>query len=345
MLNSNYIQLRCLLLALALLVFPNIALAQDAQRSGADTFVQANDPELPPTMRDTLAMLNVRNVDLKEVLRSIAIEHEINLLVDDNIDQNVTVRLAGLPVIDVLVYLCRQNNLLFTRSGSIFQIAQPEVVEQPNITIKDSLLWAHLNGESIESVIDAIASQSDVNIVLRRGVTGILRGRLQAVPIETGLVTLMENNGFSLRLRNEIYHVDRLGSEEDAPGQRSLWVQVHDGTVSVEVAGAPIARILTEISAQADVNLITYQVPEGAITARFTNLPLETALEYLFKGTSITYRKQGDVYIIGDKSTSSLATTRLIRLGHLKADALIELIPEALKELALIQVVKEHNGI
>jgi type IV pilus assembly protein PilQ len=317
--------------------------------------IQLEPETLPDAAHRTLEALNVRDADLRDVFRSIAAEHGLNLAVDNRIERQVTIRLADLPVIDVIVFLCEQYELSLIQDGGILRIEQPEPLILPppppreiSVSFLNGVLSADLSGESLSDVVRAIAEASGQNIVVRQGVEGPVRGLLTAVPLAAGLKTLMETNGFSVRERDGIYHIDRSGVSPPADGQaqgQSFWVEATDSTVSFEVTNAPIADILREVSVQSQMNLITYKQPEGQITARVSGVTPEEALTVLFRGTGITFRKAGDVYYVGDKATTGIATTRLIRLDHLRADGVPDLLPAFLLEQATVQVVREHNGI
>ena len=331
----------------------SIPVLRASAQTATNPIVQVYPPidPLPPGLQDTLRAINIKDADLRDIFRTIAHEYDLNLAVDNAINQRATVRLTNLPVIEALEFLCEEYNLVLTRKGQIVRINAPEEVVPPppvvNVSLQDSLLSMDLQGEDIDLVVRAIMDIADVNIMVRQGVKGNLRGTLNAVPFEVGFPTLMHNNGFSVRERDGIYHIDRLGMEEGSSGGgRTFWVQVDDDKlVTLDVANVPISNILRELAAQLEVSIITYQAPEGQLTARVNGLSLDATLNYLFKGTNITYRKEGEVYIVGSKQTSGIASMRLIRLNHIRADAVIELIPESMKEEAIIQVVKEHNGL
>ena len=311
-----------------------------------------SDP-LPEAARATLSMLSVKDADLRDVFRSIAHEHDLNLMVDNRIDRHVTVRLAELPVIEAIRFLCEENNLRLRRTGHIFHVdtvpePPPPPPEPPSVSVRDSLLSVDLDDDDLEEVMRLITKQSGANVLVRRGVRGTLTGTLQGLPIDQGLRTLVLSNGFSIRKKDGVYHIDRRDVAEASEGSsqaRTFWVQAEDSLITLDVAGAQIADVLREVAAQTDVDLITYSVPEGEITARADSLTLDEAFGLLLKQTEITFRRDGDIYYIGDRKTSGIATTRLIRLGHIRADAVLELIPETIKTNAVIQVVKEHNGL
>ena len=324
-------------------------IASRLTQSPVDT-VEVDD--LPEGAKAKLTLLNVKNADLRDVFRSIAHEHNLNLVVDNRIERHVTVRLADLPVFEALAFLCKQNNLELIRSGHIFHVKLPPPPPtpppaEPVVAVRDSLLSVDLKSDDLERVMRLIAERSGTNIVVRRGVSGQLTGMLQGVSVEQGLRTLLLNNGFSVREIEGIYHVDRAGMEGGDGQQqaRAFWVQVKDSLITLDVVEARVADVLREVAAQMKVNLITYDTPDERITAKADSLTLDAALGLLLRRTNITFRKDDGIYFIGDKNTSGIAATRLVRLNHLRADAAVELVPELIKQNAAIQVVPDHNGL
>ncbi len=315
----------------------------------ADT-VQVDD--LPEGAKAKLTLLNVKNADLRDVFRSIAHEHNLNLVVDNRIDKHVTLRLADLPVLEAISFLCEQNGLKLVRSGHIFRVVlppkpAPPPEPEPKVTVGDSLLSVDLREDDLEQVMRLIAERSGTNIIVRRGVSGTVTGMLQEVTVDQGLRTLMLNNGFSVREIEGIYHIDRAGMEGGDGQQqaRAFWVQVEDPLITLDVVDARIDDVLREVGAQMKVNLIIYNTSEERITAKADSLTLDQTLGLLLKRTSLTFRKEDDMYFIGDKNTSGMASTRLIRLDHLRADVAITLVPELIKQNASIQVIPDHNGL
>jgi type IV pilus assembly protein PilQ len=113
----------------------------------------------------------------------------------------------------------------------------------------------------------------------------------------------------------------------------------------MDVIDANATDIIREIGYQSKVNMITYGLPKNKITAKINNLTIDQVLTYIFRGTSYTFRKEGDIYIIGDKSTSGIASSKLIRLKHLRSDVLVDLLPNSVINNATVEVIKEQNGL
>lgn len=313
-----------------------------------------NLKELPEEATDQIGNLNFRDLDIKDLLRGIGREYNLNLIVDNNINKRATIRLSGIPVIEAVIHICEEYSLELLQSGQIFRVQnysppqeEPDPVI-PDITIaKDSLLTFDLKGEDLEIVMRTLSQKTEENIVIRNGVSGSLNGFLQDVPFELGLETILSNNGLTMREKDGIYIIDRAGMRSGQGGEdQTFWVNVDDeGMISMDVVNVPIPDLIREIGFQMEINMITYELPTGQITARLNNQTLGETFSYLFRGTNFTYRREDDIYIIGDKNISGIASTRLIRLDHIRADVVMEMIPQSISQGASIQVVKEQNGL
>jgi type IV pilus assembly protein PilQ len=309
---------------------------------------------LPTSALKKVGSLNFRDLDIRDLLRGIGKGYDVNLIVDNNIKKKATIRLSDIPVIEALIYICQENNLKLIQTGHVFRVRnynppkkepKPDI---PDITVaSDGMLTFDLDGDQLKIVMRTLSEKTGKNIVIRNGVTGSLSGFLQNVSFELGLKTLLSNNGFTMREKDGIYEIDRAGMFSSAKKgkKQAFWVNVDDSLVSIDVVNAPLTNLIREIGYQMNINLITYQLPKGTITAKLNKLTLEDTFEYLFRGTNFTYRKEDGIYIIGDKKISGIATTKLIRLKHIRADVVMKMIPNNIKQAASIEVVKEQNGL
>lgn len=296
----------------------------------------------------TIETVNVRNADLRDVLRSIASRYDLNLVVDDRIDERVTIRLSDISVVEAVTFLCEEYGLVLERAGRVFRIDRPEPEPEPlAIEVEAGMLSVDLEGAPVREVARRLSQVGPANVVVGRGVSGAISGYLKDAGLEEGLAALLQNNGFELHEEGDIYTV--VQPEEDGSGRRrtrrSMNVTVEEERIDLDVAGARIEHVIGDIARQMDLELITYDVPDGQITAHVEDLTLDEALSYLLKGTEVTYRKEGDRYIIAGKNVEGIASSRLIRLEHLKAETVAEMLPQSLQQDAALKVAKEQNGI
>ena len=307
---------------------------------------------LPPAALRIVSVLNVNDADLRATLRALAAEHGLGLVVDGGIRGTVTASLSGVRVIDALVSLANQNGLSLRQVGDIFQIGPPSPTAAPpldiQVTADNGTLTLDVSGVPLVALARAISDAAGVSVVVRQGVDGPVSGSLRGAPFEGGLRTLLAGNGFSLANQGGVWTVERLDSQAVQPvfsTGPSPGVQVGpNGLISLDVAGVPVADVLREIVAKAGLELAVYQAPEGTVTARVTDLTVDEALAVVFRKSNATYHREGNVYAVGMPDVGGVES-RLLRLGHLRAESAFEMIPDVLKAGASVQLVPEQNGV
>lgn len=320
--------------------------------TGGGPRIQLQPAQMPVTARDTISTLSVSNADLRNVLRGIGEQYGVNLIVEDNIEKSVTVRLSRITVLEALQVICQEHDLSLIQSGPVFRIRTPPDAppEPPQVSYENGRLTVNLSDDKLSAVAEALTRKTSTNVILSDGVDGRISGFLQDVPLESGLSMLLDNNGYRLRTREEIFVIDRkqrrTGPEgERRSGQGALWVDAERGRVDLNVQNAPVEEVLREVVSQMDLNLVTYQSPEGRISASVRDMSVQQVFDLLFRATDLTYREKDSTYFVGTRQTSSIATTELVSLEHVKAERVPEMLPQTVKQKATIKVISEHNGL
>lgn len=296
--------------------------------------------------------LDFRNTDIKDVMRAIAQKYKLNIFIDDQVESRVTIHLSDVSVDQAIRFMVTQAGLIMQQEDNIYklQLPPPMPVAAPpplQIKVENDSLTCDLKNEKLEKVIREISMKSGYNIAIREGVSGTISGFLQNIPVGKGLKILLNANGFELQRKENVYWIDwgyvNAGTQ-DRRGKR-FWVSQADSLITLDVAEAEIRDVIQQIALQLGIDLIIYGDIAGKITAKCSQIPLDETLGLLFKGTNFTFRKEGDIYLVADKSLQGISSARLIRLQHLKADGLLELLPQRITHNAAVQVIKEHNGI
>lgn len=341
----NYLRYLCSGVVVLFLMLPvGTSVAQDASCSLSQPAI------LPAGASHTIETLNVRDADLRDILRGIAAEYDINLIVDNAIDVRATVRLADLSVVDAVLFLCEQYRLQLSQSGPVLLINAPPLPDPEPLAISavSGLLSVDLDDAPLTEVIRKISEATNRNIIIRHGVDGFVTGTLRDVAVEEGLRSLMENNGFTVRERDlGILTVDRSSHlrEDDAGMSYGMFVNVRNGLIDLEVANAPVLEVINEIASQLSLKIVTYSSTDQAIRIIASGLSVDDAFSYILSGTDLGYRRQGDIFVIGQRQSSGISTVKLIRLRHARASNIAELIPSDLRQKAAVQLVSEQNGL
>jgi type IV pilus assembly protein PilQ len=311
---------------------------------------------LGENMLSTIENINVKDVELRDLLRGIAYQYKVNLVVDNHLKQPISLTLTNVKVIDLIRFLRSEYKLEITQQGSILRISEKkQKIEQETpskdkmfIEIKAEKIDLDIENGNLKDVAKELSRQSGINFVLKHGVQGKVTGYLNNVEWLQGITLLLSNNNFSLRERDDIFYIDYDRRTYSGEGGKdgSLWVSVsEEGLISFDLIDTEIMHVIKELSHQLNINLVTYETPNRKISAKCANLSLKDALNILFKGTEFTFKQEDDVYIIGNKKISGLSTSKLIRLKHIRSEGIPELLPESIQRQATIKIIKEQNAI
>ncbi|MCI0616380.1 secretin and TonB N-terminal domain-containing protein [bacterium] len=354
------------LIALALLILlsasNSIAQVNAGDSSGIDSISSSDSSHtnlLPPEALQAIQVLDFKNTEIKDIVRGLATKYNLNVFVDDAISQRITLRLANLSVHEALRFIAKEHGLNMTLEGNIYKITLPEIPKpQPKplaVAYEEGRLTVDVKDEEAEKVIRAIAEKSRKSLVLKQSRGGKITGYLQSVPFEQGLQALLTSNGFAVRKKDEIYFIDRAqvahnGANSSSNNSAMLsasqaWVTVSDSLITLDVMEADLSWVVRELSTQMAKEVFIYGALTGQVNAQCSSLTFDQVLDYVFKGTNYTYRREGKIYFIGDKNLSGIASTQLVRLKHIKAEGILDLLPPAMTSKATLKVIKEQNGL
>ncbi|MFA5832149.1 MAG: hypothetical protein WDA22_01610 [Bacteroidota bacterium] len=331
---------------------------QDSIQSGHTPLEQQTFQEqLPLRANDTLTF-SFKDTDIRDVFRAISYKYNLNIFVENTITKHVTVSLNKIRVYDALQFLCEQNGLQLNLESGIFKISNTPVAvikkeepKKPYILFEKGNLYLEVKNVDLELLILAIQDKSNKNILVTSGTNGTVTGKLIDLEFDLGFTQLMNNNGFAVQKKNNIYVVSRLdyfvGSQTAQQGQKTgpYWISVKDSSVTIDVTNAPLERIITDISRQLNTDVVYYNTVTGTVTARATNVSLTKALDLILRNTTYTFRESDGIYFVGEKINKSMVSTRLLKLKYLRSEKFLDIVPQSISSQATLKIMKEHNAI
>jgi type IV pilus assembly protein PilQ len=297
--------------------------------------------------------MDFKDTAMKDIIRLLATRYGLNIFIDDRVTVRLTLHLVNVSVRDALIFMVEDNGLILEKIGSIYKISQappaPELPAPPHpwkISYQDGLLSVDFTGEDIREALLQISRITGHTILLDRSVSGEITGLIQALPFQEAMHQLLRNAGFIFKKEGDVYQVRRL-VHEAASGNNSpnFWISTHQELIDIEISDASLNRVVSEISRQLNVNMVSYGDLTGKITAQAHNLTLEQCLHLILSGNDYTFKKSGDAYLIGDRTNKMLVSSHLIKLNHLKVDGIVEMLPQKILEKAEFKVVREHNAL
>lgn len=343
-------------LAVLLLISGPVARGQ-TDREAQTATVELED-RLPRAALEQIGTLNFRGADLRDVLRAIAAESGLNLIVDDAVQGRVTVNFQDVAVIDALRFLAEEYTLALVQTGSIFRVRipvpepppAPPPPPEPVVLFDDGRLTLDLEATPVATLARIVTQRSRTNVVLARDVSGTVSGFVQDAPLEVALSTVLASSGFALEREGAILVITQPTQDEGQPVRGRRDVAVAAGRVSLRLQNADVADAVREIARQSAVPIVVYTLPEGRrLTVSAEGLTVEQALRVVLRGTGTTFRREttteGPFILVGTQAEDGLVASRLLRLGYIPVEGLVDLLPQGLRDRASVQPIPEQNAL
>lgn len=242
----------------------------------------------------------------------------------------------------------------------------------------DGSLGYELNNDKLVEVAQVISSTSGRNIVVPVGLQDkTVSGHMAAAPFEVALEKLAFANNLKYnRTQDGVYVFEALipGEElfinqqkETAVRYRSNMVQQTPGmegrpsmgspggfTVygqmqqegkrfTIQAENTPIADLIKRAAQDAEVNYFVYSPIQGQVSANVRDISFEDFLTTIFQTTAYTFRKEKEIYLIGDRKMEGLRDSRIVQLQHRSIDTVLAMIPMDWRRDVEIKEFKEQN--
>lgn len=343
----NFLTLSLCLLGCMLIIQPLAAQDRIARLTQVLDSMASTVPGL-----DEESTLSLRDVTVSEYVRAIGIEHKVNLYIPDTPDKLITSNLVKEPVKSVFVFICKKYDFDIEITGTILEFVpyiqpvtpEPEpIVATPKpvlITYSNGLLSVDLRKDSLYRVVRTLSALTGRKIIFPPGTDGLITAFLPPTPIDTALEALFLANNFKLVPRRKGYYVlrDIAPKVPDDPnglpapkGRLDFEVEAYtDGTeeyLRIEAEKANLAELIKEIFNQVESDYLIYDEIEGLITIDADVTSLEDVLSYLLQGTDYTYKRDGDLFLIGQKTLDGLMTTQVVKMHYRPTNQAMDLIP------------------
>ena len=107
----------------------------------------------------------------------------------------------------------------------------------------------------------------------------------------------------------------------------------------------PISDILSAVSAELKSNYFLFTEPKGNISLNIKNATNDEFLNHLFNSTAYTFKKEDEIYLIGDRNIEGLRATKVIALKYRTVEKIIDFIPADLKKDLDIKMFNDQNSL
>ena len=182
---------RKLALAMLLVVCGHYAASASAQEAPEKAlglfrqYISGSDSESGDFLGAGYVSLDYKEEDLGAALKVLSASSGVNIIADANVKEKVTISVERLHWMEAMKLLARQTSCKVVRvSPRLIRFTQPPTVSM------------EFNDADLKLVVDLIAKQAGVNIVIGKEVEGKVSFSLSNVPWREALDTLVKTAGF-----------------------------------------------------------------------------------------------------------------------------------------------------
>lgn len=319
--------------------------------------------------------IDISGISLYDFITTIASEHQLNVSVDSDLNQIVTNNFYDVTVKDVFLFLTEKYDLEVTFMSNIIifkkrEEVKPVIVKLPkvidvNYNETNDFLSVKLQNDSLVYVAQAITDKSGKNIILSQDikfqpVTSYILNRpfdqvINMMAKSNDLMVTVDENGFYFIERNiqpqQVVNNDRSQRNQPKGGdvneQGFFDVSINEfGFLTVKANTADTAELITDAAEKLNITYFLYNKPENDKTTLLAdNITFDDLLEHVFKGKKYTYKKQDNIYLIGEQSTEGLRITEIIQLENRSIESVLMSLPKIFSERVEIKEFVELNGL
>jgi type IV pilus assembly protein PilQ len=118
-----------------------------------------------------------------------------------------------------------------------------------------------------------------------------------------------------------------------------------DRLISLEAINTPVSEILAAASKEFKNNYYLFSEPKGNTSLSISGATYDDFLGHLFNGTEFTFKKEGEIYLIGERNIEGLRSTKVITLRYRTVDKMIDHIPADLKKGVEVKTFTDLNSL
>ena len=332
-----------------------------------------------PGLKETVDF-SVTGVSIQEFLRGVAESHNLNISVDPTLNIRITNNFTNEKVTQVIVFLCKEYDLDLTFVGTIMSFKKytppaqaAAIIPKKELTVSynnygENISW-DFKKDTLDQVAKKITQLSKKNVLIGAGLeTKQISSYVENMPFDGAIEKLAYTNQLKFsKTKDNYYILEKQEQETSGSGNNSVShnnnsnfnTKANAGNLQIEIVtldsnkrlinldalNAPITDIIKAVSQEYKTNYFMFAEPKGNTTVRVTGVSYDLLLSLLLQGTDFTYKKQDNIYLIGDRIQEGLRAHKMLQLKHRSAETILEHIPAELKKGVDIKHFKELNGL
>jgi type IV pilus assembly protein PilQ len=218
--------------------------------------------------------------------------------------------------------------------------------------------------DTLSAATREITKQSGKNIIFSPDLSGkIISGYVQNSPFDNAIEKLAFANDMKISITPDKFYVfekkniivdpTKITGSSNSPNfsltnsipNKTVNIVVKDGLVSADVQNISILDLVNAVSKDLNINYFLFSELKGNTTVKINDATYDDFLKLLFNGTDFTFKKEGEIYLFGDRNLEGLRQSKLITLKNRTVEKVLDYIPADLKKGVDIKTFVDLNGL
>jgi type IV pilus assembly protein PilQ len=318
--------------------------------------------------------IDVSGLTLHDFIASIAEEHQLNVDVDIDLNQPVANNFFDVTVKDVFIHLVQKydlevsfmSNIIVFKKRKIVAVVEKKLPKIIDVTYnqQNDFLSVKLENDTLSVVAKAIIDKSGKNIILAQDIKNIrVSSYIINRPFDQVIEMMSKSNDLNaVKDDNGVYFLQKIAAQAlnavtsgpkakqpkvglGVPGFYEVNIN-KNGFLQVNAYIADASDLLTEAAEKLHINYFLYNKPENEkTTLSADNISFDELLKNIFKGKKYTFKKQDNIYLIGEEATEGLRITEMIQLENRSIESVVNSLPKVFSEKLEIKEFIELNGL
>ncbi|MDO6758572.1 type II and III secretion system protein [Tamlana sp. 2_MG-2023] len=329
--------------------------------------------EEKPELNETI-QIDVSGLTLYDFLTSIAIEHKLNISVDNELNELVSSSFFDVPVKDVFLFVIKKynlqiefiNNIIVFKKEKRAKVLPKKIVEKEievSYNEQNDFLSVKLKNDSLPKVAQKITDVSGKSIVLSPSIKNVsISAYILNRPFDQVIDMMAKSNQLLVtKDENGFYYIEKdnlepltkenLGKSRNRKervngSESSSEVEVNkNGFLSIQAFDISVTDLIMEAAEKLNIDYFMYDKPvEDQTTLVVNDITFDELLDHVFKGKGSTYKKTDNFYLIGDRNSEGLRSSELIQLENRTIETVLETLPKDLIVNVELKEFIELNG-
>jgi type IV pilus assembly protein PilQ len=320
--------------------------------------------------------LNVNGLPLSELISSVALENNLNFIVDPSLNQVISYNFFDAKVKDMLLFLYLNFEIEYEFVGSIISVSKRARVQEAPVVVPvrkvdvsynpaNEFLSMDLKNDTLWKVTEELTRLSGTNFVISPDLRNkIVNAYLQNRPFEQVLDMFAKSNTLALKKEADGFYTigapapedptktGRNGSKSTGGSNRTFansgdfrLEKNENGNLDVFANNVEINEILKAAAQELNTHYVLHANIDGKANVELKDITFDELLKRLLNGTKFNYSEQNRLFVIGENKMEGLRKTELIRLENRTIENVKSAIPATLMNDVEVSEFLELNGL